>query len=223
VPRRPRHGVWGATGRGAGARSDRLGLRSVRGASVHYSTLRLAAARGSRSAAFRTKSATDCEAGALRRTAAPSVPARGPVPPTPAPSLTGRRSRHADLPPINKNAGVCRRLVRDVCKVARAANEATTTPSLEGRVPRSSPRSATPTSSPVTICTRSSGAPRGAICAGSSRRSPRRRCAVGARSCGSGAGRARSADARTTGRCGGRAASRGPRPATSPTAIRPCA
>lgn len=30
---------------------------------------------------------------------------------------------------------MCRRLVRDVCKLARAANEATTTPSLEGPSP----------------------------------------------------------------------------------------
>jgi hypothetical protein len=146
----------------------------------------------------------------------------GPCPPNAASSLTGRRSRHVDLPPVNKNAGVCRRLVRHVCKLARAANEATTNPIPPGRVPRSSPRSATPTSSLATICSRSSGAPRGETSARSSRRSPRRRCAATARWCGSEAGRARSAGAGTSGRCGGRAACRGPRRATSPTATRRC-
>src|SRR6266508_1791237 len=101
------------------------------------STLRLGAANAGRSAAFRTKSLADCEAGARRRSAADrgwrtATPgsARGPVPPTPASSLTGRRSRHAVCPLINNNAPPRRRLVVSVCERAPAARGPSTTPSL---------------------------------------------------------------------------------------------
>jgi hypothetical protein len=59
----------------------------------------------------------------------------GPCPPNAGLILDRSTQPSCGLPPVNKNAGLCRRLVRDVCKVAQAAKEATTTHHPRGESP----------------------------------------------------------------------------------------